>query len=235
MRSRCTPVEVGARPAEACVATRRSRAAAGRSRSTSPSPIVTVCAAGSSDVTRRPRRTSTRCSAYHASGCTSIEARSSSPRRNSFESGGRMYGIASSPATMRDRSVVPRLPRSLGRTRAGESAADDDEPVSTQFISRPRSAQAAASEELAAGAIVVAHGADERARRRARSLDLHAAQRHAEVLGLEHHPDARAARVLSSIQSAIWRVIRSCTCRSRANNSTTRASFESPTRRSPGT
>ena len=68
---------------------------------------------------------------------------------------------------------------------------------------------------------------------RARAGGLHAAQRHADVLGLDDDADA-AGSSWSCSQSATWLVSRSCTCGRRANCSTTRASLDRPRMRSPG-
>ena len=163
--------EVGARPAEP------ARRGAGREQqpvvgaAPRPSSSVTVCAAGSSALTRRPRRTSTRCSVVpgrgmHVDRGAVVVAEQELLRQRRPD----VRASRLRRATMHDRPVVARLPCALGRPRAGESAADDDEPDRrhSSHASVPRRPQRARNSRRVA--IVVAHGADERARRRARSL-----------------------------------------------------------------
>ena len=54
------------------------------------------------------------------------------------------------------------------------------------------------------------------------------ADRHAQVLGLDHDDDAPRLQVCSTSASAIWVVSRSCTCGRRAKTSTSRASLDRP-------
>ena len=111
--------------------------------------------------------------------------------------------------------------RPVARARPGTSSAVP--------AGRLRQARLAARrEELLARAGVVAQSAVQRRGDGPRARLLHAAQRHAQVLGLEHDADALRAASWSCSQSATCLVSRSWTCRPRANSSTTRASLDSP-------
>ena len=187
-------VEVGARDVAAGAARRRWPAAAGRSASRSPPSSV--------DLAARRRRGRPRCAEPQldvvlvveaASSCTQIFSRSASPRRYSLDSGGRSYGRSASA------------------------------PISTMRPSKPSSRRVSAALAPARPAPTITnvrwsgghgHSPSSRARNSCRvrgssrtspwSADvtvrapelLHAAQRHAQVLGLQDDADALGRELL---------------------------------------
>ena len=248
VRRWCTPIRSAPGPGS-----RRERGA-GRQQQlvvVQPSPSSRLDAGGRrarSPSRWRPRSTRTSCSAYQASvGCTKMlvafgRARSGTPST----------AAAGCTAVLRlaaRRCSSPRRSRlvahALSGPRAGESAADDHDGARADARSRP----------VIRGVLMTLRRLAQDGRRRrgtrrrpARSLrrspchalvrraaarDLRTAQRHALVLGLEHDPDPAGAQLGCSQSATCW-VSRSCTCRSRAKYSSTRANFDRPRMRSPG-
>src|SRR5215211_977330 len=115
----------------------------------SPPVHTTSRASTCSCATRVPNRTSTSCSAYQPTGRTRASSRPCSPRRSSFESGGRSYGGSSSapirvirpsnPSSRRTvTAVAPASPAPTTATDPGAapSGTDLDLPVHLSDLER---------------------------------------------------------------------------------------------------